>query len=379
MKNRLLNVVYALFIISAFIWFYFINQLNYEKTKQISAQFIQHPEMLPNKDTVKYTSFWFSNLRADLYWLETIQYIWGNAVGSEYKKYLFSILDLITELNPYFEKPYLIGQLLLPNYNERYEKLTKEEQNLNTKQAVEIGLKWMENFCDMEKVQAIQNEPDLQKIWSDPKYKNPCKTSDIVYGQAFVHYFYVKDPKSAADYYKIASANDDALEWAKIMAAIMSGKSWDREKSIMMFLTLAKSSDEKENEKCQFFSKELQKVTYAIYRENVELTGDMIKQMQDLRNEYFKFNDDAEQEIIKGDNCNNYINKAIRELNLQYVENGNKKYFDETQQNALSAKVLYDLKYIDFLPTDFQQYDDHGIIYIFNMETKHFDYEMWNY
>lgn len=379
MKNRLLNVVYVLFIISALIWFYFINQLNYEKTKQISAQFIAHPEMLPNKDTAKYTSFGFSNLRADIYWLETIQYIGGYAIGSEYKKYLFSILDLITELNPYFEKPYLIGQLLLPNYNERYEKLSKEEQDLNTKQAERIGAKGIENFCDMKKVQAIMDEGDLQKVWTDPKYKNPCKKSDIIYSQAFIYYFYLKNPKMAADYYKVASANDDALEWAKIMAAIMSGKGWDREKSIMMFLTLAKSSDEKENEKCQFFSKELQKVTYAIYRENLELTGDMIKQMQNLRNEYFKFDDKAEQEIIKGDNCNNYINKAIRELNLQYIENGNKKYNDETGQNALSAKILYDLKYIDFLPTDFQQYEDHGIIYTFNMETKHFDYEMWNY
>jgi len=42
---------------------------------------------------------------------------------------------LITELNPYFEKPYIIGQLLLPNYNERYENLSKEAQLKNIKQA----------------------------------------------------------------------------------------------------------------------------------------------------------------------------------------------------------------------------------------------------
>jgi hypothetical protein len=37
------------------------------------------------------------------------------------------MLDNITELNPEFEKPYYIGLLLLPSYNERYEKLSKEE------------------------------------------------------------------------------------------------------------------------------------------------------------------------------------------------------------------------------------------------------------
>jgi hypothetical protein len=44
------------------------------------------------------------------------------------------MLEIITELNPYFEKPYLIGQLLLPNYNERYENLDKQTQKINTLQ-----------------------------------------------------------------------------------------------------------------------------------------------------------------------------------------------------------------------------------------------------
>jgi hypothetical protein len=48
------------------------------------------------------------------------------------------MMDLITELNPYFEHPYSIGQLLLPNYNERYEKLSKEEQQKNIDQAIEL-------------------------------------------------------------------------------------------------------------------------------------------------------------------------------------------------------------------------------------------------
>jgi len=38
------------------------------------------------------------------------------------------MIDLITELNPYFEHPYSIGQLLLPSHNERYENLSKEQQ-----------------------------------------------------------------------------------------------------------------------------------------------------------------------------------------------------------------------------------------------------------
>ncbi|MFC1798009.1 hypothetical protein ACFLY2_02490 [Patescibacteria group bacterium] len=48
------------------------------------------------------------------------------------------MIDLITELNPYFEHPYSIGQLLLPSYNERYEDLPEEEQNRNTNEAVKL-------------------------------------------------------------------------------------------------------------------------------------------------------------------------------------------------------------------------------------------------
>jgi hypothetical protein len=44
------------------------------------------------------------------------------------------MLDLITDLNPYFEKPYIIGQLLLPSDGDRNEDFTEEEKKLNTKQ-----------------------------------------------------------------------------------------------------------------------------------------------------------------------------------------------------------------------------------------------------
>lgn len=380
MKKKLLNIICLFLVLSIFSWFYIINKNNYIKLKEFDKEIIKHPELLPNKDIVKYTSFWYSNLRASIYWIETIQYIWWNAIWSEYKKYLFKILDLITELNPYFEKPYLVWQLLLPNYNERYENLSKQKQDENIKQWELIWLKWIKNFCNTKKIELIKSENNLQKIWTEDKYKNPCKTSNIPFSQAFIYYFYLKNPSEAANFYKIASANKDSLEWAKIMAAIMSWKSWNREKSIMMFLTLANSSKKDRNkEKCEVFSNELQKISYLIYRENIDLSSDMIKKIEKLRTENFTFDKEAEKEIISWDNCNNYINKAIRELNLQYIENANKKYLEKTGKNAQNAKILFNEWFIKFLPTDFQQYDDYWIIYYYNEETWNFDYKMWNY
>jgi hypothetical protein len=59
-----------------------------------------------------------------------------------------------------------------------------------------------------------------------------------------------------------------------------------------------------------------------------------MKNIENLRNEYFKFDPKDEQKMILDDSCENYINKAVRELNLYYIEKGNEKYFKETGKNA---------------------------------------------
>jgi len=65
---------------------------------------------------------------------------------------------------------------------------------------------------------------------------------------------------------------------------------------------------------------------------------------------------------------------------LFYIEQANEQFKkDHNENSARHAKALYDEGYIDFLPTDFQQYDGYGIIYIYNTKTKRYDYEMGNY
>jgi len=138
--------------------FYKINQLNYIKHKEIQQSVVNHPENLPETKLARITSVWFKNLKADWYWLQAVQYIGSNALESEYKKYLFKVLDLITDLNPYFEKPYVIGQLLIPSYNHRYESLSDQQQTKYVDQWEELWLKWVKNFCDPDKLEAIKRE-----------------------------------------------------------------------------------------------------------------------------------------------------------------------------------------------------------------------------
>lgn len=370
------NLVLIIFLIPILILFYNINELNYSKHIEIKRNFVKHPENLPKKEIAKYTSFWFKNLRADIYWLETVQYIWSNAISSEYKKYLFKILDIITELNPYFWHPYTIWELLLPNYNERYENLSEEEQELNIKQWEEIWQKWIKNLCDEEKIQKIKNEESLYKVLENEELRNPCKNYLIPYYLAYLYYFYQNKPIESSMYYKIAAANDDAPKWARVMAAIMQWKWWNREKGFFMFLNIAKVVD-KENKICIDFASKLEEEWIKIFWNRQYLNWDFLYNLENIRKSIiWEYSDDKLSDTL----CDNYVNKAIRELNLEYIDLWNEKYKkDHNWNNSENAKRLFEDWYIDFLPIDFQQYEGYWVIYKYNKDIDRFDYEMWKY
>lgn len=378
-KNKLLLILLVLiFIIPSFVVLSFkMGTINYAKHREIRENVVSHPDLLPNKEMSKLTSFWFANARADLYWLEAIQYIGSNAISSEYKKYLYPMIDIITHLNPYFEHPYIIWELLVPDYNARYENKTIEEQKKDIEKAEAIWLKWIANFCDTKKVEAIKWEYDLSKLWSEDKYKNPCKSYTIPYYLAYVYYFYAHDPIKAADYYKVTSANTDSMEWSKVLAAIMQWKWWDREKAIIMFLNMAKTVEN--NELCQTYSTNLEQIMLPVFNWNYKLTWDFIKAVEKNRQIIDKVLNkwqDEEKTALDDTKCISYINKSVREINLYYIEQANKKYKADKWNNAANAKVLFDAGYIDYLPVDFQKSWNSIIIYKFDDKTLNFDYEM---
>lgn len=380
-KKRIFIAVNIIILTIIGTLFFQINEKNYGKTKQIQHNLVEHPENLPTKEAAVWSSFGFRSLKANIYWLQAIQYIGSNAVAAEYKKYLYAMLDLITELNPYFEKPYIIGQLLLPSDWDRNEDFTEEERKINTKQWELIWLKGIKNFCDAEKIEAIKAENDLAKIWNEEKFINPCKSSTIPYSLAFIYYFYLNNPSEASFYYKVASANEDSLEGAKIMAAIMQWKWWDREKAYFMFLNIGKFVDESD-EQCIAIASQLEQLGAGIFFEqNIPLTPDILSRVSKARDALlWEFDEEKELEILSNTRCGNYINKAGRELNLEYVSRANDKYKQNNNwKNAPHAKFLFDEGYLDYLPVDYQQYDSYGIIYYYNEETWVFDYMSGRY
>lgn len=343
---------------------------------------MNHPEFIPAPDAVRLSAGGFQDIVADSYWLSTVQYIGSNALGSEYKAYLYAMLDLITDLNPHFTFPYEIGELLLSSYNERYEKLSASEIRKNTDQAIRIGLKGIENNCDKTKVEKARNEYDLKKLWSDDSYKNACRDPMIPYYLAYVYYWNLHDGMKSSEYYRIASTNTDAPTGARTMAAIMQGKSGDREKAIIMLLSLAESTGGGKQALCQQLSKELGSSLLGAFSAQATLTGNGLRMIESARQEIMKKLNEPSVDKMNAqdvDNfCSTYLNKAVREMNLSYLEHADARYFQDKKEHAPAPSELLKQGYIDHDPIDFQQDAEHkqGIEYYYDTENKHWDYRM---
>ncbi|MDD2916903.1 MAG: hypothetical protein PHH70_03625 [Candidatus Gracilibacteria bacterium] len=373
--------IFLLVLISIGVFVY-DSGVNYVQHVDIRRSFVNHPEFIPTSEIANLSSGGFQNIIADSYWLSTIQYIGSNALGSEYKGYLYSMINLITDMNPHFVFPYEIGELLLPSYNERYEQLSKDEIQKNTDQAIKLGMKGIVKNCDPQKVEKAKNEFNLSKLWTDESYKNACKDPMIPYYLAYIYYWNLHDGAKSSEYYRLASTNTDAPTGARTMAAIMQGKSGDREKAIIMLLSLAESIEGNKNTLCKQFSSELGTTLLNTFNAKATLTGKGLAEIDSIRQSIIKKLEEEGVNPTNGQNvdnfCSTYLNKAVREINLSYLEQADARYLHDKKEHAILPSILLKSGYIDYNPIDFQQdiKNKQGIEYFYSTETNNWDYRM---
>ena len=161
----------------------------------------------------------------------------------------------------------------------------------------------------------------------------------------------------------------------------MQWKGGDREKSLYMFLSLAENTSS-DGEACGLLTSEVQAAYNYISSENLELNGQFIANIQAASELYLPtLSEENEQDVLADTQCTNFLAKAIREINLMYIEQADEKYvLDHPDEvSAMTPGKLYEEGYINFIPTDYQQYEDrdYGIIYRYNEDIGRFDYEMW--
>lgn len=382
------KIITVFLVISVFFWFFYVNEkINYPLHVKLRDSFVEHPEFIPKVKFVKITSWWFENIIADYYWLYSIQYIWKNAVSWEFKKYLYALLNFVTDLNPNFTYPYQIWELILPTTSKN-EEISKKDEIKHTEEARDLWLKWIKNNCDLKKIEKIKNESDLKKIWGNEEYKNSCTDSMIPYHLAYIYYWWLKDAKNASFYYKVTWTNEGAPTWARTMAAIMAGKSWDRQKAIIMFLSLAESIDANQKDPnkqglCGEFSKILKNILAPVLFNDdffSNLNWTFVKKVEESRGTITKqlWEENVDFSAWRTENyCSYYLNKATRELNLWYIEGADKKFFNDFKFHALIPEDLFKKWYINYIPVDFQKVSKwQWIVYFFNDDINNWDYKM---
>ena len=355
---------------------------NYTAHTQIRASIVSHPEFIPTAGSVRLASAGFESVVADFYWLGSVQYIGSNAISAEYKKYLAGMLGLVTDLSPHFAYPYELGLLLLPDVNERYESLSPEEAKKRVQEAVALGEKGIRNTCDLAKIEAIKKEFDLQKLFNDHTLADSCEDPMIPYYLAYVAYWNEHNPAKASEWYRVAGTNASAPKGAQIMSAIMQGKSGDREKAIIMFLSLAQNLSTKDD-LCHRLTINLQNILIPAFAKNGKLTKDFLMQVESARKSAQETLGENQVEIEKTDisaYCSSYLNKSVREMNLAYIQDADARYFTATGKHAENAKALTNAGYLDYLPRDYQKgTNGQEIIYIWNADSKNWDVEMGVY
>lgn len=137
-----------------------------------------------------------------------------------------------------------------------------------------------------------------------------------------------------------------------------------------MFLSLAESLGTKETKQCKDYAGALQKILFEAYQQGARISSDGLKLVErERRGIIDQIPGESNYSIANEHDCKEYLNKAVRELNLAYLDQAGKEFFKVYKFNAFTPEELFDGKFIDFIPVDFQQYDDQGIIYQFNDKT----------
>lgn len=364
-------------------WLFHLSSIREKAFHDTVAQnLVTHPEFIPAANDVRLVSSGFDNMIADFYWLSAIQYVGENAFGADYKKYLYELLTLVTDLHPHFTTPYEVGLLLLPEMNARYETITDAQQKANIEKGIMLGERGMSRTCDAAKISRILAEPELAKVWTDPSYANPCANPMLPYYLAYVEYYDKQNPEKSSDYYRIAAANSDAPTGARIMSAIMRGKSGNREKSILMFLSIAESLAGEKAAACGEAARLLRSRLLVPFAEGDkgEIPGEFIKKVDELRVEAVG---KLQEKIDSGTSdmaCSTHLGKAVRELNLEYLVRKDREFVARTGKTIADAYELKKAGGIDYLPKDFQKLDedDLEIIYVKN-EDGSWDYMSGKY
>ncbi len=160
---------------------------------------------LPSGKFIEQTSLGYRELAADWIWFQAVQYYGGYAKGQHDLAYFHGLIDIVTDLDPYFSFPYIFGAVVL------------SQDMGDLERGVQILRKAMR-----------QNPLD----WRYP------------FEIGFLYYVIARDSERAARYFELAARLPGAGDVPRRFAAFVHSRAGHEETSIRMWEEIARESDQ---------------------------------------------------------------------------------------------------------------------------------------
>ncbi|MBX9808938.1 hypothetical protein K2X92_00930 [Candidatus Gracilibacteria bacterium] len=301
-----------------------------------------HPEFLPSPIIVKTFDMGHSSSYASFLWIEFIQYLSDNLKENHYLTFSNAILKQITDLNPYFIRPYEINLILSPFGNtENIDPEKKIKNQMYSENSILLGKKGMEILCDKQKIEAIKKRPITDDLQSDPGIKNPCASGSLPYYMGFIIQQMGTNKVEASEYYKIASAQDNAPGASKILGILALSSEGDYMASALNFGLIAVNGYDNSPFTCRSLS---ENIILDIGSKRIldnGWIGELEKAEKDINTNQYGNSPLANAT----DNCPEMIQKSIKQIYLAYIAER------ASGTNFTTGEELVKSKLIPLIPT----------------------------
>ena len=150
----------------------------------------------PNGQFLKEVVLNYDQAAAAINWIRTVQYYGEHAKGDQVFDRMYHMCDVVTDLDPRFESPYVFGSFVLLTDGKRPSE----------------GIKLLQKGRD--------NNPESWRVWFE---------------SGFVYYICLEDYEQAGEFLRAAASFPGAPEYAMRFAAYVSERSGSLEAALLLW------------------------------------------------------------------------------------------------------------------------------------------------
>ncbi len=267
-------------------------------------------------------------------WISSIQYV-GTVLRSERARYLYSLIDSLTNVSPYWEYPYEFWQLMIPISKES--NVQEEIKKQSWDEAIRIWKKGKKYNCDPNKIDRIKQLDQhefynlvFSQSWKYEDLKNPCGSHSIPYNLAFNYFYYLSDWEKSAQNYMITSFIENSPTASPSMVSVVTWRMWQHLQSMQLWFS-----------QFLFYMEQLQE-------EDIQQEWEFLESMMDeaINKVVFELQlyllSEADDIIGSDDECFRDYDCLVREWYVSEIVNQKVEFCLENQQYLQTEEILPD-------------------------------------